>query len=34
MQYAILNNQRIEPSPHQKAKCPCCNKDVIAKCGE
>src|SRR5579871_5058401 len=33
MQYALKNDQRIEPSPKAKALCPICHTTVIAKCG-
>jgi len=33
MIWAILDNQRIEATPKQKALCPLCNQDVISKCG-
>ena len=34
MFYALLDDKKIEPAPQQKAKCPCCGKDVISRCGE
>ncbi|MFM2225772.1 MAG: hypothetical protein RJA07_1974 [Bacteroidota bacterium] len=34
MLYALLDNNKVEPKPQQKAKCPCCGHDVISKCGE
>lgn len=33
MIWAILDNQRIEATPKQKALCPLCNQEVISKCG-
>jgi len=34
MQYAINENkERVQASPAVKAKCECCNSDVLAKCG-
>lgn len=34
MIWAIKDNQRIIAEPKQKARCPICQKEVIAKCGE
>jgi len=34
MLYAILGDNKIEPTPKQKANCPCCGHDVISRCGE
>jgi competence CoiA-like predicted nuclease len=34
MQYAILNNEKIEASPNLRAICPVCNGEVLSKCGE
>lgn len=34
MIYAILNSDKIEATPKALAKCPLCEKDVFAKCGE
>jgi competence CoiA-like predicted nuclease len=35
MQFAILNNERIlATETGQRAICPCCEKEVISKCGE
>lgn len=34
MKYALASGQRVEASPNSRAKCPVCNGDVIAKCGE
>jgi competence CoiA-like predicted nuclease len=34
MNLAIKNNERITASPKEKAVCPLCNQEVIAKCGE
>ncbi len=34
MQYAILDNTRVEPKPKEKAICQLCGKEVISKCGE
>lgn len=34
MRYALINNDKVEASPHLKAVCPGCSKPVIAKCGE
>lgn len=34
MKYALENDQRIEPRPKATATCPCCDSDVIAKCGD
>ena len=34
MKYALENDQRIEPTPKATATCPCCDSDVIAKCGD
>jgi len=35
MEFANLNNQRTKATKGAKdALCPCCNKPVIAKCGE
>jgi competence protein CoiA len=33
MLYAILNKEKIKAAPKMKAKCTCCDKDVISKCG-
>jgi competence CoiA-like predicted nuclease len=33
MQYAILNNERIEATPNMTAICPVCKSTVISKCG-
>jgi competence CoiA-like predicted nuclease len=33
MQYAILNNERIEAIPNTEAICPICQSVVISKCG-
>ncbi len=33
MIWAIRNNERIRATPKDKATCPICNKEVIAKCG-
>lgn len=30
----ILTNERIEPSPQSKAKCQCCDSELIPKCGK
>ncbi|MBK9480365.1 MAG: hypothetical protein IPN99_16255 [Bacteroidetes bacterium] len=34
MNYALVDNIKVEPTPKQKAKCICCGKDVISRCGE
>lgn len=34
MKYAILNNQRVLPTKGGKGKCPHCDSDLIAKCGD
>lgn len=34
MQYAIVNDKKILPTPQATGVCPCCQTDVIAKCGE
>jgi len=34
MKYALVNNQRIQPTPKATATCPCFDSDVIAKCGD
>lgn len=34
MKFALVNNQRIEPTPKATATCPCCSSDVLAKCGD
>ncbi|MCP4260700.1 MAG: hypothetical protein GY774_24720 [Planctomycetes bacterium] len=34
MKYAIINNQRAEPSKGAKGACPACGAEMIAKCGE
>jgi competence CoiA-like predicted nuclease len=34
MIWATKNNKRIRASPKEKATCPLCNQEVIAKCGE
>lgn len=34
MIWAIKDNQRIKSSPKERAICPLCNEEVIAKCGE
>lgn len=33
MQYAILNNERVEATPNTTAICPVCKSTVISKCG-
>lgn len=33
MKYAIVNNERVEPTPKIKGVCPGCGEEVIAKCG-
>lgn len=33
MIFALKNGERIEPTPKDKALCPICNEEVIAKCG-
>lgn len=33
MIWAIKDNKRIRASPKEKANCPICNKELIAKCG-
>jgi competence CoiA-like predicted nuclease len=33
MQYAILNNERMEATPNMTAICPVCKSTVISKCG-
>lgn len=33
MKYAIVNNERVEPTPKAKGVCPGCGAEVIAKCG-
>jgi len=33
--YAInVDGEKIEPTPYQRAKCPCCKNEVLSKCGE
>ena len=34
MLYGIIDNKKIKATPNQKAKCPCCGKNLIARCGE
>lgn len=34
MLYALLNGQKIEAMPNQRANCPSCGKEVFSKCGE
>lgn len=34
MQYALVNNEKIEATPKSIGKCQACDKDVISKCGE
>jgi competence protein CoiA len=34
MKYAIIEGERFEPQPGTTGKCPCCERDVISKCGE
>ena len=34
MKYAIFNNQRVLPTKGGKGKCPHCDSDLIAKCGD
>ena len=34
MKYALENDQRIEPTPKATATCPCCDSEVVAKCGD
>jgi competence protein CoiA len=34
MIWALKNNERIKAIPKEKANCPLCNEEVIAKCGE
>ena len=33
MIWANKNNERIKATPKDKANCPICNEEVIAKCG-
>jgi competence CoiA-like predicted nuclease len=33
MQWALKNNEKITATPKDKASCPLCNEEVIAKCG-
>lgn len=33
MKFAIIDGSKIEASPKKKADCPCCKKQLIAKCG-
>ena len=34
MKFALVNNERCEPTPKAKGICPVCNEVVIAKCGK
>lgn len=34
MQFAILNGNKVEATPQQKANCPLCGHNVISRCGE
>jgi competence protein CoiA len=34
VKYAILNNQRVLATKGGKGKCPHCDSDLIAKCGD
>lgn len=34
MQYAIVDFRKKSPSPEEKGVCQCCNRPVIAKCGD
>lgn len=34
MNWAIKNNEKIQAIPKERATCPLCNQEVIAKCGE
>ena len=34
MIYAIRDSQKITATPGQTAECPCCNTEVISKCGD
>lgn len=34
MKYALVNDEKIEATPRQQAKCLCWGNDVISKCGE
>jgi hypothetical protein len=33
MRFAIVNGLQIEPFPRQRANCPCCGRQLVAKCG-
>ena len=34
MRFALLNDKRIEATKGAKGACPCCDNDLVAKCGE
>ena len=34
MRFALLNDERIEPTKGAKGVCPCCGSELVARCGE